>query len=360
MWWYLLLIPRLALALFGLYLIVLRLAGTDEAQDKAHGFLENSWAKIRELRAQALSRHTAFMRVMAGCINSGFNRIFGERLISIQSLTVSVSYASAMFFLGGFVIGLYSRKTFETDNLALFIALALAGSVMLFITSKEEVIKEKIRIIWLTAMITAAFYNMVVPFFKLTWGYLGTELDFVGRMLIFIGLGMLIGFALCSLFILVMRISMRKVSMSDSFTKIVIILLLNTLPIITLYIVWSLVEMRFDTSNWPDAGSGTDQEMVTRFFSNWSVNVDFFLIFLLVILFLFFVLFILTAAIFAVLSLLMIIHRILWPVIEKFVYGLAKNQVVRTGKFLPVIGLLFILIAWGKYAWLEKLWDKIF
>jgi hypothetical protein len=73
--------------------------------------LEDLWIKIDDLQQLALSRQTAFMKVVAETITSGFNLIFGKKLISLQSLIVSVCYSIASIAIPIALIDLYIKSS---------------------------------------------------------------------------------------------------------------------------------------------------------------------------------------------------------------------------------------------------------
>jgi hypothetical protein len=63
----------------------------DQLQDK----LVDVWVRIGEMQSKAISKHTAFMRVVADLTSKLFDFVFGKKLFSYQALLVSGFYASA-------------------------------------------------------------------------------------------------------------------------------------------------------------------------------------------------------------------------------------------------------------------------
>src|SRR6266699_2032999 len=61
--------------------------------------IEQWWQRIRDLHAHAISRETAFLKVVAEVTSKGFAKLFGERLFGVQAVAASVSYSQAAIIL---------------------------------------------------------------------------------------------------------------------------------------------------------------------------------------------------------------------------------------------------------------------
>ena len=96
-----------------LYLLTLR----KDEEGRVEDYVRRLWTRIYDLRAKALSRHLALLRVIAGSITSFADKIFGANLLSIQAVGVSVSLALSSLNLYFFVS---SAKSQEANWDALF------------------------------------------------------------------------------------------------------------------------------------------------------------------------------------------------------------------------------------------------
>nr|MBP6824594.1 hypothetical protein [Acidobacteriota bacterium] len=70
--------------------------------------------------------------------------------------------------------------------------------------------------------------------------------------------------------------------------------------------------------------------------------------------------FICTTLIFGFLSLLMLVHKMTWLMLERPMYSLQKIGIGKRGKLLGAMGVALIALAWKKLDWLEKIVDKAF
>jgi len=67
----------------------------EDEHGKVQNTLEEWWIRLREKQTELLARHTVFMREVARLEKRVFDRLFGERLISLRAIGVSQSYSLA-------------------------------------------------------------------------------------------------------------------------------------------------------------------------------------------------------------------------------------------------------------------------
>lgn len=101
MWHVLHLIARPIEVLLGLFclLTAILLYPTDEG--KIQSKLEDVWVRVDDYKLAALSKHTAFMKQVAQFETYLLNRLFGNRLISSQSIVVSLWCSLISYKVGG-------------------------------------------------------------------------------------------------------------------------------------------------------------------------------------------------------------------------------------------------------------------
>jgi len=68
----------------------------EDQQGKIENRLEEWWVKLEDQRNLAVSRNTAFMREVARLAGQGFDRLFGQKLFSLQAFGVSTSLTVAV------------------------------------------------------------------------------------------------------------------------------------------------------------------------------------------------------------------------------------------------------------------------
>ena len=64
----------------------------EDEQGRIQSILEDLWIRVNDRRQALVARHTLFMREVARLSASGFDRVFGKPLFSLQAATVSACY----------------------------------------------------------------------------------------------------------------------------------------------------------------------------------------------------------------------------------------------------------------------------
>jgi hypothetical protein len=90
---------RVVALIVGLTCIYAALFLYENEQGKVQSTLEDWWLRIDEKQHSWLSRHTTFMREVAGLVGRAFDQLFGKRILSFQSVSVSTCYSIASFGL---------------------------------------------------------------------------------------------------------------------------------------------------------------------------------------------------------------------------------------------------------------------
>src|SRR2546423_9241881 len=75
--------------------------------------LELWWIKVDDYQKLSLSRHVAFIKMLATVVTYIFDRLFGVRIFSLQAFGVSICYS----FLCTGVAGLVLRKVYDETHL---------------------------------------------------------------------------------------------------------------------------------------------------------------------------------------------------------------------------------------------------
>lgn len=103
----------------------------EDADKKIQSRIETWWLRLAYGQEAALSRATAFLRVLARLTGSVFDRLFGRKLFSIRGILVSVCYSIASFFLCiQLIVGLNPKSPAPTsfEFWLLFVLFFLLGS----------------------------------------------------------------------------------------------------------------------------------------------------------------------------------------------------------------------------------------
>jgi FtsH-binding integral membrane protein len=192
----------------GLLLVSTKLLYKSE-QGKLQSKLEDLWIRIDDLQKQALSRQTAFMGVVAETLTARFDRNFGKKLISLQSLIVSVCHAVATLILGIILLEKYSRTFNDPSLILIFFIYLFTGLYPTFIPllSKGKRRQTIHLFMWTLICLALAVINILVPYLQ----FLGTTFQVKNgqftSFFIMLTVGVIIAVALFITFIIIVRYS---------------------------------------------------------------------------------------------------------------------------------------------------------
>ena len=99
----------------GVFLIVTRVFLFEKTQGILQSRIEDLWIKADDYQQFALSKHNAFMQVVAGMMTKMLDLTFGPKLISMRSFIVSCCYAFATFFVAVSLLMRYGSGYWDTD-----------------------------------------------------------------------------------------------------------------------------------------------------------------------------------------------------------------------------------------------------
>lgn len=298
---HLILIHRLLGVLLGILLISAGIFLYEDQEGKIQNRLEDLWIRADDLQHQALSKHVAMMRIIAGMMTTAFDWLFGKRLLSVDSVAVSYCFSIASVEL---VLALttlqWNPRQFSYKVLFSAISYFILGTLLAYFRDIKWG-----RALWFSGLIFMILKTDVIPLVILT-------LKNNPRLLpipITIVLTVVLNTILFTFFIIILRKSLYKISISQSALKIGAISLLNLLPMIVLAGLVSFMLKRMLTSPLPT--DFVDQNPL----ANLSASFTFFLVSFGTFAFFGNIIFTMTTGIFVLIALTMLLHRIIWPVI---------------------------------------------
>jgi hypothetical protein len=297
----------------------------EDEQGKVQSILEDWWIKIEDVKRGALSRHTIFMSGVAQIADSVLNRIFGKKLFSLQSLSVSACLSIAS--LGLAEIYLELRADDKVNQLhvrwfALWFLCFLLVSLIPFLRPRLS------ALILLVAILSGYLYYELAYEFNPESEFLPDQTThYVSYCL-----GMIIGVVSDVLFIAVTRKLLRRMYKLDNLLNIVGLLLVNC------FLAYVLVG-----GMWHLANVFTRAILTSGLDHMWYYYAQDTLSFAA----LFNVITVAVASIFIFLILLMLLHRIFWPLLNRPIYALAGLGIVRRRKLFGAIGLLLLGLSIG-------------
>jgi hypothetical protein len=306
--------------------------------------LEEWWLRIDDLRQQAISRHLAFIKVIASVTTGVLDRLFGVRMFSVQSLGVSACYSVVCI---GVAISLYLRFTPNHhtdifDTLRMTLTALLYGSAPAWVNNDNwKMFGLKFIHFWFAGLLLMVMANFLDLGYIVLYGLVTPGLRMGAFVFVAIAFGVVFGVFLFTAFVGIMRATLRTITRSHSPIKIVALSLLNIAPLVTFY---GLFELMFSMPVYPgDLGTVVVLSVVVLLFCGVLFNFAF----------------VLSAVLFAVLAILMLLHRLFWPAIGRPLYKLQALGVAKRPRFFAAIGLTLIGAAFGKHEWLWFIMDKL-
>src|ERR1700674_306 len=82
-------------SILGVILVSLYLCLYEDENKNLQDLLERWWVQVGDLKKLGLSKHTAFIRVIATKVDIGLDRLLGRRIISVRVLGISAAYSLA-------------------------------------------------------------------------------------------------------------------------------------------------------------------------------------------------------------------------------------------------------------------------
>jgi hypothetical protein len=310
------LIGRVVAGCLGAILIYSALFLYKEEEGGLENRIEQWWQRIRDLHAHAISRETAFLKVVADVTSKGFAKLFGERLFGLKAIAASICYSQAAILLFfSFTLGTgVSRTRFACGLLGL--AFLLVGSLGPSINRQSQ------KLFWLSSVLMASIaWPFLVfreePYFSIT----------VGGIIPF-------GVACDFLFIVLTRLMLAYAAHSNSFLKIA------TLGIGNAFLAAVLVGVPIYNWVWSYDHHLLTPVSVPLAFLGFSNSLD-----------------ALVSLSLLIIAVIMLVHRLFWPIIERPVYALFRHHVFSEQKklvFFSGVALLAFAVPWVGHA-LENL-----
>jgi hypothetical protein len=283
-----------------------------DEENRFQNRIEQWWIRLDDIQKASRSKVAAFMQDVARLAERGFGRLFGIRLFSLRVIPVSIYLSLASVFL--LIVIMWPWLTHSgppTRHSALlifafFLGLALAPA---FITNRWMLV------LW-WAIIPATLMSLF-GFIAFVFRTRGAEFTFKGIGLI----GIVLGWSLfCDLaYIALTRFSLRRVIHIDRVWVIVAVvagnLLASAIPILSpIYVGLELFKIA------PRAGAAIFASLVFN-----SIDA-------------------LAGSGALILAIMLLLHRVLWPTIQRPLYAIYRFSPLKQKKWLIRVGfgLLFL------------------
>jgi hypothetical protein len=110
MWHLIHLIARPIEALLGVFCVVTAIMLYPNEEGKIQSKFEDFWIRVDDFKNLALSRHAAFMTQVARLESRFLDAIFGHKLVSVRSVTVSICCSIVSWYLTSLITQFYVLK----------------------------------------------------------------------------------------------------------------------------------------------------------------------------------------------------------------------------------------------------------
>lgn len=302
------------LRILGLLLIYCAVFLHEDEEGRIQNLIEEWWIKVDDNRKQAISRSASFIKVAAGIADRSLSRLFGQRLFSARVVCVSICYSIASW-LFSIAITPMTRSYSHRDSLALLVAFIGLGSVSALIN------KRALLFVWILVVLGAA-----VPLFFEFWSVRGAN----SAQVVILAYALSVSFVFDVLCILFIRWLLRRAAASVRSVIILALLFLNGV-VVALLVSMISVPLLLSASlvNHLRAVVTVLENgivMETFLFTSMMSGFDF-----------------LACSYVAVIMLIMLLHRLLWPVIERPLYACARYGIIEQKSLLWTLGGVLLI-----------------
>jgi len=330
----------------GLVLIAFSLSLYETEEGEVKNRLEAIWVTLSDAGSLAVRKHAAFMAGVAALTGRLFDRLFGSKLFSIWSIGVSACFSLASVAivcspgLSGMLANIPAEGYWSITALLLLMGFAPALLVRSGGIQKFKVM----RVLWVVGVVLLLLLTFggmdAVDWFNIPYHVSGAgtslEVDVGNAEYYYYAVFIVITIASDTAFIAATRWLLRVSSRLDSLTEILAIMLGNVLLAFLLVVVpvsWAwgvgVLPTAFRSGNivktfndYAHVSSSHQSFLATLAASNLLDGI--------------------VASAFFVLFFALLLHRLIWPVIQRPFYALATRDVVRRRRVIRKIGVALV------------------
>lgn len=299
----------------------------EDEEGRIQDSLELLWLKLDELQRGALAWHIQFLQITAEFSSRIHDRIFGYRILSLRALGVSSSLSFTS--LGVLLLLFLLKAKFEGQIIpamqlwgeefwlgfaALFSAIS-AGLAVIGIRSRTKWQYLSLLPLVLTGMPLAA---------AIVWWIVGRyaveDLEAASRIWLAFAAGLMAAICANAGLIALVRMLVRWTANSASIVRVLLMLSSNALIV-------AFIGLLYHTPSLP-LPPQVQQMLAGLFFMSGPILI--------------------AAACMFFFAALMLLHRMLWPLLQRPLYSLARIGVVRRRRLCGAIGIGLLALALGE------------
>jgi hypothetical protein len=295
--------------------------------------LEEWWVRLSDREKQSRSRAVAFMQDVADSTGRGFDRLFGKRLLSLRFVFVSITFSLASIFLFAFILWPLAHNpppnVSRQHAFLFFVLFAAFGSVPAFVDGETLWDRTMLGLWWAIIVFNLLRIARFILFTFSTMG-VGRTARGIGYLTLFFTSGVL-----CDLsYIVLTRWILRRISKIDRVHEIILQALVSLLILVTL--VWAPISFGARIGRYFPMTGGA---VLFSFVLN-SVDVIVGLAALM-------------------LALLLLLHRLVWPTVERPIYAMERFGFIKRKKLLWTAGIVLVLPTYTIFQLLTSLLDRL-
>jgi len=302
----------------------------ENEEGKWQSRIENLWIAVNDREQLSGGKTAALFNTVAGVVTRGFNRVLGRKLVSFQFAGVSLSYsvAAACFFVGlcllalAFYIVTHASALPENVTKGLFAAVTVGlaalfiGSICLAIAAMPSLWPSRfsVALSLLPGLLVIYGGIRVIWFHQLSPAIAGMLLAF------------LLGLICDALLLILVRLTIRRVSAKPNLSRIAVAVLLQLGGVAFFVIVPIEAALHVQMK----AGNHQPASALAVFYL-WLAVVNVFTG--------------LASFLFSIVLVFVLIHKVLWPTISRLIYPLARFEIVRNHTLMASVGTACLTFA---------------
>jgi len=318
------LILHIASGLLGIYLVYMTFVMTKSSEGVWTNRLEEFWIRVDERRLTAAEKTKVLLGRLADIVTEAFDRVFGPRLISTRTIGISGSLSFASFLIiAGITMGLVSYLVLQHPTVVqprlvhaipililLVVALLFFGGLCLILAVLPMFLKSKFWSI-LSCIPTALWLVGTVRLYRL-------HLQYDKQAGIAVALAA--SFASDVLILALIRETLRWIQTRTSVVRIVVALLVQVAAFCLIFLIPIGLPILWKP---------------TLAKNNFGLNLALTGVFNIPT--------VIACAVFAATLIVVLVHRIFWPLLSQWTYVLTRNDVLEKRKTIRAFGLACML-----------------
>jgi hypothetical protein len=323
---------RVVAGVFGFVFVYMSVFLYEDEREEIQNHLEDAWIKLRDRQGIAISKHVAFMQTVGEIMTRLLDRLFGDGYFSLRATTISLCLSmlsTIVCFIVWILYRLGPTAMFHAPGLNFLVGLVvflvlLALSIQFPRVSKHPSSPLLAFMLFLIFWISITYRNAPDP--------LHVPISVTMYLAATLALIFSLSFACDVCFVAVTRWLLRKASKMASFFQILLTIGVN-LAVALVLVISPIVLGNIAQSKLADKIPRRPLDLAGEAMAGFTftTGVD-----------------VLVASAFILLAIIMLIHRLFWPIVARPIYALADLGLIGHRKLFGTVGLALLGLATGK------------